>query len=127
MLPEPVRGITAAMVAPFLIYRVGNGAANYMLLSGERVNSETALRMGLCHDVVAAEELDGRAEKLLEAVLTGAPSALAITKQHAKDCAFDVHGLVDQSIEVSAKARETTDAQEGLAAFLEKRKPSWQA
>ena len=127
MLPEPVRGITAAMVTPFLIYRVGNGPANYMLLSGERLSASAALRTGLCHDVVLTEALNERADSLIAAILTGAPSALAITKRHAQDCAFDVHGLVEKSIEVSAKARETADAQEGLTAFLEKRKPNWQS
>lgn len=126
MLPEPVRGITAAMVTPFLIHRIGSGPATYMLLSGERVSAANAKWFGLCHDVVAANQLQDRVDSLIQAVLTGAPAALAITKQHVQKCSAEVIELVDMSIEVSAKARETEDAQEGLAAFLEKRRPAWQ-
>lgn len=126
MLPEPVRGITAAMVTPFLIHRVGSGPATAMLLSGERVAAVRAKELGLFHDVVAADQLADRTQRLIDAVLTGSPQALAITKQHVQRCSADVIDLVDHSIEVSAKARTTSDAQEGLAAFLEKRKPAWQ-
>jgi methylglutaconyl-CoA hydratase len=59
--------------------------------------------------------------------LTGSPRALAITKRHVNDCSSaDLIQQVQASIGVSAQARETDDAREGLAAFLEKRKPNWQ-
>ncbi len=128
MLPEPMRGITAAMVTPFLIHRIGTGPATYFLLSGERVSAERCRGFGLCHDVTTGEELVPRCEKLIEAVLTGSQSALAITKKHISKCLeYDLLALVKMSIDVSALARETDDAREGLAAFLEKRKPNWQS
>ena len=126
MLPEPMRGITAAMVTPLLIHRVGSGAATYMLLSGERVAADKALAIGLCHDVVASEQLEVRTSELIQSILTGSPAALAITKQHVHNCSSEVVELVKSSIEISARARETDEAQEGLAAFLENRKPNWQ-
>lgn len=127
MLPEPMRGIVAAMVTPFLVYRVGAGPAGQLLLSGERVAAERACALGLVHDCVPAEELDRRTEQLVQSVLTGSRSALNLTKQHLYQATgMDVGGLLRDSIEVSAKARETSDAREGLAAFLEKRKPNWQ-
>ena len=127
MLPEPMRGITAAMVTPFLIHRVGSGPATYMLLSGERVSAARAGGFGLCHDVVPADELCGRVNQLVEAILTGSPAALAITKQHVQRCAgIDLLADVKMSATVSAEARETADAREGLDAFLQKRKPNWQ-
>ncbi len=127
MLPEPMRGITAAMVTPLLLHRVGAGNATYLLLSGERVSAETALRMNLCHDVVDAEVLERRISQLTDAILTGSRSALAITKEHLKSClALNLNQQIQTSISVSAEARETSDAREGLAAFLEKRKPNWQ-
>ena len=127
MLPEPARGITASMVTPFLVHRVGSGPASYMLLSGERVSAQVARDLGLCHDVVAGDDLAERCRRMVDAILTGSPSALAITKQHLSDCApTDVLGDLEKSIQVSAQARETEDAREGLAAFLEKRKPAWQ-
>lgn len=126
-LPEPMRGITAAMVTPYLNFRVGAGVATQWLLSGERIVAQQALSSGLCIDVVAEDELDARLEKLSSNVLTGSPSALAITKRHLHDCA-DSKAVLDWarcSIDVSAVARQTDDAREGLAAFLEKRQPNW--
>lgn len=128
MLPEPMRGIVASMVTPFLIHRTGPGPATYMLLSGERVYAPAAQRMGLCHAVVPADQLASRADELVTNVLTGSKSALAITKQHIANClSSDLVQQVKASMDVSAQARETADAREGLAAFLEKRKPHWQS
>ena len=128
MLPEPMRGIVASMVTPLLIHRVGPGPASYMLLSGERVAAPDALRLGLCHAVVPPDQLQARVDQLLAGVLTGSKSALAITKKHISNClASDLAQQVRSSMDVSAQARETADAREGLAAFLEKRKPNWQS
>lgn len=127
MLPEPMRGITAAMVTPFLVHRAGASAASYLLLSGERVAADDALKMGLCHDVVPAAQLDERIERLVHNVLSGSPAALRLTKEHLQRCSpTQVLENLQPSIRVSAQARETSDAREGLAAFLEKRKPAWQ-
>lgn len=128
MLPEPMRGIVASMVTPLLIHRVGPGSATYMLLSGERVSAVDALRLGLCHAVVPPDKLQTRVDELVAAVLTGSKSALAITKKHISNClSSDLAKQVRASMDVSAQARETADAREGLAAFLEKRKPNWQS
>ncbi len=126
MLPEPMRGITAAMVTPLLIHRIGSGPASYMLLSNERIPA--AQSFGLCHIVVPAAELESRLESLIGSIKGGSRSAFAITKQHVHSCTGDqLATLVEQSMQVSANARATDDAREGLAAFLEKRKPAWQA
>jgi methylglutaconyl-CoA hydratase len=126
-LPEPARGITAAMVTPLLIHRVGAGAATFQLLSGQRISAATALAHGVCHEVVASAHLSERRDQWIQAILAGSPAALRITKQHLQHCApRDVEQLIDDSIKVSARARETDDAREGLAAFLAKRKPNWQ-
>lgn len=125
-LPEPKRGITAAVVAPLLLYRVGAGAAHYLLLSGQSVTAGDALRIGLCHKTASPDRLAIRTDELTAAVLESAPSALAITKRHLRECASA--GLADQfqrGLTYSADARRTPDAREGLAAFLEHRRPAW--
>ena len=125
-LPEPKRGIAAAVVTPFLIHRVGAGIANQWLLSGENISAERALMSGLCYQVTDPDHLLTATHALVQSILTGAPSALATTKKHLIDCLpADFKKLLDLSMEVSAKARETDDAREGLAAFLEKRPPKW--
>ncbi len=126
-LPEPMRGITAAMVTPLLMHRVGAGAASYMLLSGEQLSAVKGQQTGMIHDVVPDESLTKRVELLLKNILSGSPAALAITKKQIIYCsAADIVKQVSESIEVSATARATDDAREGLAAYLEKRKPRWQ-
>ncbi len=128
MLPEPVRGITAAMVTPLLIHRVGAGIAGHLLLSGEKMSAQRAWQIGLCHDVVATDDLPDRIDALIKSILSGSRSALALTKQHLARCSNDsLVAQIQSSVGVSAEARETNDAREGLAAFLEKRKPAWQA
>ena len=127
MLPEPMRGITAAMVTPLLIHRAGTGPATYMLLSGERISMSSAAKMSLCHIVTAPDAFAERLEKLTKAILSGSKSAWAITKKHIEACTqANVIEQIKMSASVSAQARETDDAREGLAAFLEKRDPNWQ-
>ena len=127
VLPEPMRGITAAMVTPLLIHRVGPGAAGQLLLSGERWTAETAYTRGLCLDVAEDSQLATRIEALIKAIFAGSREALAITKRHlANMSGVSMDEVLDQSMQISAAARETGDAREGLAAFLEKRKPNWQ-
>ena len=139
-LPEPRRGISAAVVAPLLIYRIGHGAAAYVLLSGEIISAADAFRIGLCHEVVADDKVESRAADLSASILSGAPSSLAITKRQmakfgasmsAADGSAQIaeHSYLiaqlNEGMRASAAARETADAREGLAAFLEKRKPAW--
>lgn len=126
-LPEPQRGITAAVVTPLLRYRIGAGQAAYVLLSGRNVLAREALRIGLCHEVVPHAELAAREGELAASILRGAPAALATTKRFLH--ATDIPTLLEQlnaGAQVSAHARETDEAREGLEAFLHKRRPAWQ-
>jgi len=127
-LPEPQRGITAAMVTPLLVHRVGAGPAGHLLLSGRRQSAADAAKTGLVYQVVSAGSSLADSVKLLtESIMLGSPEALAITRRHLNDVGGnDLVTRIRQSIEVSATARASDDAREGLAAFLEKRKPNWQ-
>ncbi len=125
-LPEPKRGITAAIVTPLLVHRTGPGAAAFILLSGEPVAAPRALQLGICHVIAAVDQLDAAALGLVQSILSGAPGALEITKRQLRACTVaDFPGLLAQAAVVSAQARETAEAREGLAAFLEKRSPAW--
>ena len=126
-LPEPKRGITAAVVSPMLIHRVGTGASTWMLLSGGNISAQDAHRIGLCHELAAdAEALAEREAALTASILSCAPSALRMTKELLHTIAASaLPAQLDAGMAVSAAARETTDAREGLAAFLGKRKPGW--
>ena len=125
-LPEPQRGITAAMVTPLLVHRIGAGPAGHLLLSGRRVNAEAAALTGLVFEI-AEGQLDDAVVSLAQSIMLGSPEALAITRRHLDEVGGnDLVARIRQSIEVSALARGSADAREGLAAFLEKRKPNWQ-
>jgi methylglutaconyl-CoA hydratase len=125
-LPEPKRGITAAVVSPLVCYRGGISTASYLLLSGKTLTAQESLNRGLCHQVASAEELESAEQELCRSILTGAPAALAATKSHLLATAGkDLLAQLDAGMKVSTEARETQDAREGLAAFLEKRDPAW--
>lgn len=125
-LPEPKRGIVAAMVTPFLSYRTSVGFATDLLISGEAMKSDRALQAGLFHRVTTSDKLDAETDSLCKSILTGAPQALRATKRGLRKSKNA--GVVDQVLEatrISAKFRGLSEAQEGLAAFEEKRQPSW--
>ena len=125
-LPEPQRGITAAVVAPLVTHRAGAGAATYLLLSGRTLSADDGLRLGLCHELSPPDALNERSDDLCRSILTGARSALALTKELLLDTAGrQLLADLEAGMQVSAIARETDDAREGLAAFLEKRPPAW--
>lgn len=125
-LPEPKRGITAAIVTPLLTYRVSPAAASFLLLSGEAVDARQAQQMGFCHVVAPPDGLETAAQQVEQSILSGAPGALATTKQLLQRCtASDIRAQLDSAVTVSAKARETAEAREGLQAFLEKRPTVW--
>lgn len=126
-LPEPQRGLTAAIVTPLLVYRLGAAAASYLLLSGRQIDAHQASGWGLCQQVVKSGMLASATNDLLESICSGSPQALAATKRHLREC----HGghvieQLDAAVELSASSRETNDAREGLQAFLEHRNPLWQ-
>jgi methylglutaconyl-CoA hydratase len=125
-LPEPKRGITAAVVAALLVYRIAAGPAGFLLLSGESVDARHALAIGLCHEVVSTTQMQQRERELTASILSGAPTALAATKRSLLESASPaLLDRLDAAAEVSANARATDEAREGLNAFLEKRKPTW--
>ncbi len=126
-LPEPRRGIVASIVTPLLTYRTAAGGASSLLLSGERVAAAQAYGWGLCHDIIPDDRLNERTEELIANVLNGSPQALAETERRLlRSAGGDIVAALEAAVDASAEARKTDDAREGLAAFLEKRPPSWQ-
>jgi methylglutaconyl-CoA hydratase len=125
-LPEPQRGITASMVMPLLLRKVGVGHAGHLLLSGQRIKIDQMCGWGICQAIVETSKLADEAADWREKVLQGSPQALASTKLQLLQFSGDVRAVLDKTAKLSAQARASEDAQEGLAAFLEKRKPNWQ-
>jgi methylglutaconyl-CoA hydratase len=125
-LPEVKRGISPAVVSPLLLYRIGNGPAMPLLLEGRTIDGEEAHRLGICHYLSPADRLAERRQEVVAALLSGAPQALVVTKRLIRSFALET--LIEQleaGRKVSAAARASSEAREGLAAFHEKREPNW--
>jgi methylglutaconyl-CoA hydratase len=125
-LPEPKRGITAAIVLPLLRHRIGAGPAGYVLLSGSAVNSEDCSRFGLIHRLVSADQLASAQAELVSSVQSGAPLALQSTKrQLLAEATEKIRTEWDVAVRLSGEARGMPEAREGLQAFQERRSPNW--
>ena len=125
-LPEPKRGITASMVAPLLIHRIGSSAAAWMLLSGQTISAAEARQCGVIHKLVSADTLAEGTAETINSILTGAPGALRVTKQQLlQEVSGPLRAAWDTASQLSAKSRAQPEAREGLQAFLEKRKANW--
>jgi methylglutaconyl-CoA hydratase len=125
-LPEPLRGIVAGMVAPLLAFRLGGGQAARLLLSAATIDSHEAHRIGLFHEVVEPDQLWPRAVEIAAQCARCAGEALQLTKRLLNEMiAEQPPTLLTAGAAVSASARTTEAAREGLEAFLEKREPNW--
>ncbi|WP_338742001.1 enoyl-CoA hydratase-related protein [Actinomadura luteofluorescens] len=107
---------------------VGRKRAAEMALTGEVVDAPTAAEWGLINYAVPADELDKAVRDLLERATQGSPGSKALGKQ-AMYAQFDrpEQDAYAYAIEVMASSSQTPEAQEGMAAFLEKRRPNWPA
>jgi methylglutaconyl-CoA hydratase len=106
---------------------IGTRAARRLLLTGESIDAAEALRLGLLHEVVPAEKLASAVAEAAQRLKAGSPATIAATKRLLGDpnLAFPDPNSVRPIAELVMAHRKTADAQEGIAAFLEKRKPSW--
>jgi methylglutaconyl-CoA hydratase len=96
------------------------------MLTGRQVHAGEAREIGLVNRVVAAGELENETQKLVDAVLQNAPGALASTKQLLEQLwSSSVKEDLDRALSHHMEARESAEAKEGIAAFLEKRAPHW--
>jgi methylglutaconyl-CoA hydratase len=120
-------GIMPAVIGPYVIAAIGARQARRLMLTGERISAHEAVRIGLAHEVVTADQLDAAIERILDHLLKGGPRAIAAAKRLVHDVAdrpID-QGLIDDTARRIAALRATPEAREGLSAFLEKRKPGW--
>ena len=111
-------GIVPAVISPFALTRIGPGAARRYFVTGERFGAETALRIGLVHEVT--NELDEAVDRVVGELLTAGPEAT----RHAKRLVLErPEGLATERR--IAERRTGDEGQEGLRAFLDKRKAHW--
>ncbi|RPJ40993.1 MAG: hypothetical protein EHM19_12760 [Candidatus Latescibacterota bacterium] len=127
-LSEVRLGLVPAVIAPYLVRRAGEGKCRALFLTGVRLSGSEGAAAGLVHRAVPGGELDRVVDETVSSLLEGGPEALASCKRlldHvAAPGAEEIRAFTARLI---AEMRAGAEAQEGIAAFLEKRKPSWRA
>jgi len=119
-------GFIPALVSVFLLRQIGEKAARDLLLSGRIIDAAEALRMGLITEVVPAGQLLNRARQLAAQLIENSPTSIAYTKRLLNEFSgASIDPKLELALEENARIRSTADFREGLAAFLEKRKPAW--
>jgi methylglutaconyl-CoA hydratase len=111
-------GIIPAVISPFALAKIGGGNARRYFVTGERFDAATALRIGLISEV--AEELDAAVERVVAELLAAGPQAARWAKRLVRERPDG-----PETARWIAERRTSDEGQEGLAAFLDKRKPNW--
>ena len=126
-LSEVRLGIVPAMISPYVVAAIGERQSRRYFLSGEEFDSAEAFRIGLLHNLVELDRLNETVSYMLADLYCGGPNAIAAAKQQISSIAHA--GITDAVVEATANniadIRATPEAQEGLGAFLEKRKAAW--
>jgi methylglutaconyl-CoA hydratase len=125
-LSEVKIGLIPAAIGPYVIRRIGESAARELFLTGERFDAQRALAIGLVNKVVAHEALDNKVEEVVRFLLSSGPEAIARCKELLQKVpGMSLDEAKGYTAEMIAGLRVSPEGQEGMAAFLEKRKPKW--
>lgn len=126
-LSEVKLGLIPATISPYVIKAMGENASRRYFLTAERFGAQEALRIGFAHEVVSAEALNAKVAEIVKALVNNSPNAV----QQAKVLVREVVGqevndaLLADTAERIAQIRASDQGREGVASFLEKRKPAW--
>lgn len=119
-------GFVPAIVSSILVWQVGHKIARDLLLTGRIFDATEAHRLGLVNEVVPADDLLPHACALASQLMENSPSSLRLTKKLINGFISEtLNRQIEQAVEENAAIRQTSDFREGIASFLEKRKPHW--
>jgi methylglutaconyl-CoA hydratase len=119
-------GIAPAVISPYVLRKIGSSWARRLFVTGERFTPVLAREIGLVHSVVAPEDLDTAVAATIQELLSGGPQALRACKMLARDVGRLDHETAQMiTADTIARLRVSQEGQEGLQAFLAKRKPAW--
>lgn len=126
-LSEVKIGVVPACISPYVTKRVGEYGSRELMLTGRRIKGKEAEHFRLVNKSLPAEELEGYLQSLIDLLRTSGPKAMS----HCKNLIFNISNkeTLEQALESTARMiagiRASEEGQEGMAAFLEKRKPNW--
>lgn len=127
-LTETRLGLIPATIGPYVLARIGEGAARRVMLSGRRFDAVEAQALGLVARAVAPDALDAAIEAEVAPFLSAAPGAIARAKRLARGLGPVIDdATITATAQALADAWEDPEAREGLSAFFDKRKPWWAA
>lgn len=128
-LSEVRLGIAAAIISPYVIAAIGPRQTRRLMLTAASIDTEQAVRLGLVHQHIDAQQLDKLIEQEIELLLQGGPLAQQASKKLIRDIAAPTSEYRDliaaRTARLLAQLRSSDEGREGLTAFLEKRKPDW--
>lgn len=126
-LTETKLGLIPATIAPYVMRAMGPQQARRYFLTAEKFDANEAFRMGLVHGTAPADELDATIDELLGQLMLTSANAVAEAKRLVRDLAFRPidDAVTADTAERIAAIRRSPDGREGIASFLEKRKPRW--
>ncbi len=126
-LSEARLGLIAATIAPYVVRALGERASRRYFTTAEPFDCATALRLGLVHEAVPADELDGAVHRIAAALCANGPHAVRESKRLVQDVAGRIidESLIDDTARRIARIRASEEGREGVASFLEKRAPAW--
>ena len=126
-LSEARLGLAPAAIGPYVVRVLGERQSRRYFLTSEEISASGAEAFGLVHDVTSRESLDGVIDILIQRLLGNGPTALTACKELIARCGQSApdQALVEYTANLIADLRTGTEGQEGLKAFLEKRKASW--
>lgn len=120
-------GIVPAVISPYVVAKIGESAARELFLTGERFEAVRALEIGLVRAAVPEDDLDAAVDGRVQELLKAGPRAIAEAKALIREVAWRrVEDVQRYTVERIADLRVSPEGQEGMRAFLEKRKPNWQ-
>jgi len=119
-------GLVPACIGPYVVKKIGEGKAREFFITGERMKGKKAFKIGLVNEYVDDDKLDGVIDELIKTIKSSGPEAIAVAKQLVSSVPnMSEAEYKPFTAEMIAKLRISDEGQEGMNAFLEKRKPKW--
>jgi methylglutaconyl-CoA hydratase len=123
---ETKLGILPAVISPYVLPKIGPSAARELFLTGMRFSAARAKEIGLVHQVVPPADLDQAVQHYVDELLSASPTGIAASKALIEQVwGHSPEQAMTRTASAIASQRVSAEGQEGLTAFLEKRKPRW--